>query len=366
VLCYGVERKSSPGFPLNTLSNENNRLLEHYYFVIKEAVVERLNLLLNFNCDVTNPVELVRMGLCDPIKLFGKDEPHKQAKIVEGRLRLIFSVGLVDNIIARLLFTAQNKAEIESYQHIPVKPGMGGSDEQLFQMYQTVCQNADIDGRLNEIMEVDVKGWDFSVQEFDFNADLERRINLNNSRGTCWERIARAHYHCMTRKVVVCSDSLMFKQSIPGVMPSGWYNTSSSNSSIRVMNAYHIQLEQAPSRKCWCIAMGDDTVERHVPDAEFMYERLGKTCGLLNKVTVGKFEFCSTEFTDTQLGYPVNVDKQLFNLLNYVAPSHSDGLSRWEQFKYEIRHHPKYDDLVEVVLLSGWLDTIPAPALFTL
>lgn len=40
----------------------------------------------------------------DPLKIFIKQEPHKDKKIAEGRLRLIMSVSLIDSMVDRILF----------------------------------------------------------------------------------------------------------------------------------------------------------------------------------------------------------------------------------------------------------------------
>jgi len=334
---------------------ENRIVLEHYELFLVQAIVERLNLLLHYSfTGLESPVDLVRAGLIDACKVFVKGEPHKLSKLVEGRLRLIFSVGFVDNMIARLLCMKQNQAEILNWKDIPAKAGMGLHDEGLRAILKTVFEG-DMNG---DLAEIDMKGWDWSVQEFEILADLERRIDLNRSRGTLWERIARAHFYCMSRKVFVLSDGTMYQQTIPGVMPSGWYNTSSTNTSIRVLDHYYVayKLGVIP----FIIAMGDDSVERRVAGLKEEYEKLGKTCGQYKEIDASSFEFCSTKF-DCGLGYPVNIDKQLVNLLCKLPPTFQDALGRMKQFEYEMRHHPNAVEILQLVADSGWWDEIPQP-----
>lgn len=321
--------------------------------VIERIILERLNLLLHFDCDEDDPWELVRKGLVDPVKLFVKCEPHKVSKLSEGRVRLIFSMSLVDNVIARLLFANQNVAEIEAWADIPSKPGMGLNDEGLDKIYSSVVENSS-----GGLMEVDIRGWDWSFQEIDFIEDLKRRTFLNNGKGTFWERIARSHYHCVARKVMCLSDGSLIQQSVPGVMPSGWYNTSSTNSAVRAMNHYHAALSEGVSP--WCIVMGDDSVERYVPRVEDHLKSLGKTCSLINKVDKDRFEFCSTDFVNGK-GIPVNVDKQLMNLLCSVPKDYFEALDRFEQFMYEMRHHPEKEGLKQLVIESGYWSFVEAP-----
>lgn len=333
--------------------------MKHHSTLVAEAVVNRLNLLLHFDIESeSDPMELVRLGLIDPMKLFVKMEPHKRAKLLEKRLRLIFSMSVVDNIIAALLFNTQNKKEISLWSELCVKPGMGLNDSGMRHIYDYVRENS-----AGGIAEADIKGWDWSFQELDFQADLKRRIFLNDSAGTHWERVARAHYHCVARKVLVLSDGSMFKQMLPGILPSGWRNTSSTNSASRVINHAHAAMLENVDP--WCMAMGDDSVERLVPNMIEHLQSLGKTCGLYNEVSSEAFEFCSTQFTNGR-GVPVNRDKSLFKLLSAIPKSYVDGCERVDQFTYEMRNAPDLPDLLDVVHGSGWYDTLPPPEFFKL
>lgn len=320
--------------------------MSSYEPIIVAAIRERLCLLADFDYTLSDPMDLVLNGLMDPVKLFVKNEPHKLSKLLEGRLRLIFSMSIIDNGIARLLFSSQNQSEIETWDSIPLKPGMGLTDEAMNKIYAYVKSAVGF-----ELMEADMKGWDWSFQESDFKTDLERRIILAGARGTVWERIAKAHYYCVARKVVCLSDGRMFKQLTPGIMPSGWYNTSSTNSAVRAMNHAHAAI--AEKIKPWIMAMGDDSVERFVPRLEYHYQTLGKTCGMLNKVTCEDFEFCSTRFSGG-IGVPVNVSKQLYNLLAHIPLTLSDATQRFGQFSYELRNHPQLRELQAIVTRSGW------------
>ena len=316
------------------------------------VIRERLELLANFDFSISDPWDLVKHGLVDPVRLFVKNEPHKMSKILEGRLRLIFSMSVIDNVIARILFSRQNNAEIEVWDHIPMKPGMGLTDEYMRMIYLYVKSNA-----TGGLMETDMKGWDWSFQEQDCISDLERRAALNGGKHTLWYRIAKAHYYCVMRKVMCLSNGEMYKQTSPGVLPSGWYNTSSTNSAVRIINHEHAALMEKVEP--FIMAMGDDGVERPIPNLEYHYRTLGKTCGLINNVTADSFEFCSTQFVGG-LGVPVNVTKQLFNLLKTRPVTYHDAAQRFDQFKYELRHHPQLANLISLVRESGWFDLVSA------
>jgi hypothetical protein len=312
--------------------------------------------LLQFDCDIQDPVELIRLGLCDPMKLFIKEEPHKATKLKEKRFRLIFSVSLIDNLIARILCMPQNSAEIATWYKIPLKPGMGLGDDCLRILNQVVYENQD-----GGIDEADISGWDWSFQAFDFEMDYLRRIHLAVGELGSYKRILRAHFHCMARKVVVLSDGTMYAQNSPGIMPSGWYNTSSTNSAARAMNHYYVAL--ANDIEPWCITMGDDAVERHVPNASEWYLRLGKTCKMMRRANPYNFEFCSQHFNG-MLATPTSVDKQLVNMLVKLPRTWHDYCSRFEQFKYEMRNHPELHDFIKLLEDAGWWDSMPDPLLF--
>jgi hypothetical protein len=319
-------------------------------------VLERLTALRDFDCTQDlSPMQLVQLGLCDAVKIMIKGDPHKLSKIAEERYRLIFCVSLICNVIARLLFANQNNTEISIWDQIPSKPGMGLNDSGL----RTLIQNA-IDSELDSFDDNDVSGWDWSIHAWELENALEMRINANNSRGTVWERVARAHYYCICRKVMVLSDGTMYQQLTPGIMPSGWYNTSGDNSRMRVflhwllVTEKNLSLDQAKQIVAWIMSMGDDSVERNLGDMVALYNRYGKNIKM-NKATPSKFEFCSTLFIDG-LGYPSNVDKQLVNFLCYPYQNYAQAAERFDQFTYEMRNHPDLPELLHLIDVCGWWD----------
>ena len=298
--------------------------------------------------------DLVCKGLIDVIKVFVKNEPHKQSKLVDGRHRLIFSVSLIDNVISRLLSEEQNKAEKVLWETIPCKGGMGLDDPGLVKINRSV-----LEGAVRAILaEADVSGWDFSFQEDDFNQDLERRLYLNKGHNTVWHKIAQNHWYCMSLKVFVLSDGTMYMQLQRGIMPSGWYNTTTTNTASRAMNAYTVAIRAGEIP--WGIFMGDDGVETHVPDAPEEYLKLGKTVKMYKRVSHKDFEFCSTKFDGT-LGYPVNVDKILVNMFVNLPQTYEDAVTRYFQFVFQFRNHPDKENIIALVNRSGWWADCPPP-----
>jgi len=81
--------------------------------LVVEAVWARLEALsrIELSPDVTPP-ELIQLGLCDPVRLFIKQEPHPFRKVRTGRLRLISSVSLSDHTLQSAHLGIQNLISI--------------------------------------------------------------------------------------------------------------------------------------------------------------------------------------------------------------------------------------------------------------
>nr|WNK15295.1 MAG: RNA-dependent RNA polymerase [Polerovirus monocotyledonae 2] len=234
--------------------------------------------------------QLVQNGLCDPIRLFVKGEPHKLSKLIEGRYRLIMSVSIVDQLVARVLFQNQNKREIALWRAIPSKPGFGlSTDEQTRDFVsslsavvgtspETLC-----DSWKSLVRPTDCSGFDWSVAYWMLEDDITVRNHLTLELNEATKRLRNAWLKCISNSVLCLSDGTLLAQSLPGIQKSGSYNTSSSNSRIRVMAAYHVGAD-------WAIAMGDDCLES--PNSNLTeYKELG-----FKVEESEKLEFCSHIF----------------------------------------------------------------------
>lgn len=321
-----VNLDGSPGLPLAASYQTKGEALAAQPDLIADAVDARLCLLLHSDLREGSPdaYTLFESGLADPVRLFIKNEPHPKAKVDTGRLRLISSRSLVDELVERVVFGALNELEIEKWTTIPSKPGMGLSqDEQVAEL------NSYLDslGR-STLRSSDVSGWDWNVKGWCFEMDAERRIRQTNAGPTSmWARLARNVMYCLARSVFVLSDGRMFAQLQPGIMKSGSYLTSSSNSAMRVMLARLVGAE-------WCFAMGDDAVESCVEGAVGRYEEYGfRITGYSDDP---EYEFCSHRFVRSGIAIPLNGWKGLFRLLSH-------GVVDEEllcQFRHEYRHDP--------------------------
>ncbi len=290
----------------------------------------------------------------DIFRVFIKEEPHGTDKVINKRFRLIFSVSIIDNCIAWLLCDNQNKAEINKVCETASQPGLSFTDEGTKSFLLSIPA-------ADPLINSDVSGWDWSVNDNDFSFDCERRLLLNQGYGTAFEKLLRAHYRCMSQKNILLSDGTILTQTRSGVMPSGWKNTSSTNSAMRygarLRAEYHLNHKITEGFKAK--TMGDDCIESpFTTSKELMvaaYAAQGKrmTDVVITDVNRG-FDFCSHRYSNG-VAIPLNEAKQLFNILSYKAKDQLDALDRLDQYEHENRHNPRVNTLIKIILLTGWL-----------
>lgn len=335
-----INGKASPGVPLSSIAAKNEVLVTRHLDFLVHAVVQRLfHLSDEILPEKPSPEWLVSQGYCDPVRVFVKQEPHPMRKLDEGRVRLISSVSLVDQLVERVLFGRQNRKEITQWKSIPSKPGMGLSlTEQMKSVFEQVSSLA----ASREAAEADISGFDWSVQEWELNLDLEVRLRLGNFPPKL-EMAARNRFKCFMNSVFQLSNGELISQVSPGLMKSGSYCTSSTNSRIRVAMAYLIG---SP----WCIAMGDDSVEGYVTNAREKYESLGHICKdyLVCRKKKGEldgFNFCS-HWISRSHSYLDSVGKTLYRFLE----SSNEDL---EILEAELGTHPRWGEIVSKLELVG-------------
>ncbi|AQV03228.1 P1-P2 fusion protein [Cowpea polerovirus 1] len=308
--------------------------------VVTHLVFSRLQKMLEMDFESMTPVELVQNGLCDPIRLFVKGEPHKKAKLEEGRYRLIMSVSLVDQLVARLLFQDQNKREIELWRAVPSKPGFGlSTDSQVQEFVEVLARQVGLPSEevitswRNHLIPTDCSGFDWSVQDWMLQDEMEVRNRLTLNNNDCLRRLRSGWLKCLSNSVLCLSDGTLLSQEFPGIQKSGSYNTSSSNSRIRVMCAFH-------TGASWCMAMGDDALESVDGDLS-RYSELG-----LKVERSEQLEFCSHIFESPSRAIPVNANKMLYKLIYGYNPGSgnveviTNYLTACLSILNELRHDP--------------------------
>jgi len=301
--------------------------------------------------------ERVRHGLCDPVRLFVKNEPHKLNKIQTGRVRLICSVSIVDFCVEKWLSKSQNNAEISRWFNLPSMSGMGLHDEGIRIIYHRVASQL----QSLELETSDIIGFDQSVQAEELRHEAECRIALRT--GTwdskfgdpsvaSWANAVRARAEVSMRAVRVTSDGYFWEALDDGIMLSGCPNTASSNSRIR----WSIS-QLGRETPAFGICMGDDAVTASTRNPVEFYASLGhpiKEVRILQPTPyeLAQFEFCSHLFRMSEghpIAEPLNWEKSLYRLLCH---SFSDELLG--QFKYTMRHSPRLEHCLSVCSSVGW------------
>lgn len=295
-----VNKKSSPGVPWHSLGTTNEMVLKGHRSLIVSIVLARLRLLSTVDCRDLTAEERVKRGFCDPVRLFVKNEPHGEDKARSKRWRLIMSVSLVDQLVERVLNARLNKSEVRNWRVIPSK---GGSS-----MYNT-CDVNHVRRWMagKDLAEADISGFDWSVKFWELCFDAELRILLSPGASESWKQALRARVDCLSLSVFSLSDGRLIAQKVKGIQKSGSYNTTPSNSHIRVLLAHLVGSKDA-------IAIGDDGLETFVSNAVDIYRELGHPLKMYARC-VDRATFCSMEIGFNGCCEPVTWSKTFFRFL---------------------------------------------------
>lgn len=336
---------ASPGLPLMELYRTNAEVIaaegtEYLVAVVIERFRRLAEMAESLIGEKADAMELVRLGCVDPVRLFVKNELHTRLKVAQGRMRLICSVSVIDQIVERVLTTEVHKREINGWHWGLTKPGMGLHNEGLAGLmahFKTMSLPAG----------TDVTAWDWgvcywllmlmaSIRSWQYGCGLrEERTHT-----TLWER----RMHCLCFSVFVLSDGTRWAQLNGGVMKSGSFWTSAINSWARVVVAFIVATLLGAHRRD-AAAMGDDCVEDIKGVSEPVVEnvmREYKKLGINIKVMeVGEeFEFCSYRFnTATGCTMPVRPWKLVAAFL-YNWPPSLQYMDRRSALSWELRHSP--------------------------
>jgi len=334
---------SSPGVPYMMVGLSNAQVIDRMGEQLVDLVYERLKALeLTSRTDLLDCTreQLVKFGYMDPVRVFVKDEPHKLEKLTEGRVRIIHSVSLVDKLVEMLLIKHATKQEIRHWKLIPSKPGIGFDDESNLAVYNDVMT-------MDEPHDSDVKGWDMGVKFWMMEDDAHVTINLCRNAGLWWTQMLLKKQLLEASSIFQFSDGTMVYPNYRGIVNSGKFKTSYSNSKMRVLVSKHIGAKQAR-------AAGDDCVESKVNDAIEKYKLLGIKIKSYQPIH-DRFEFCSHMYTPSG-SYAINDEKMIMNFL------HNDlsvplNFRMWFAGLYgELGSRPDWDIIVERLRSIGLFD----------
>lgn len=281
------------------------------------------------------PEDKVDLCLMDPIRMFVKNEPHKKAKRVTKRVRLIQSVSVVDNMLLSLVCSDQNNREIANWFKLPSCPGIGFTKDQVGQFLTHLPAGP--------YSHSDMSGWDFSVQEFEVDLDFQFRALLEyGGEVHCTAFVAALHAQMENSKqsLYQLGDGFLVAQEDYGITNTGAKDTASGNSRRR--SFVH--------RICggkWNRAVGDDCVGDPIDQYE---EKCAKLGHILRDqmVTDAGFRLCSS-WWDVKTGMlQHDLAKALFN---YLTGPRRDDMR--EQFLELVENSP-LESQVRALVAGEW------------
>lgn len=331
----GLKKDASTGVPFCYAFKTNEELLDACgEEQLIEVVWDRLRqLAANPDLSSLSAVELVDGGYTDPVRLFVKGELHSTEKVQQQRMRLISILSTADQVIERFLCAGQNRTEIDNWETIPSKPGMGLDDESLDSL------RADMKSYVNPV-DTDISGWDWAVPGWLMLLEAQVRVALAGCKpGSTYARLLVNRVMCLSLSLMVFSDGTIWEQVVRGIQKSGSYNTSSSNSRMRVLLAYMA----GAARAC---AMGDDCFEEYCEGAAAFYSRhVPVKAYKPAKESDGRMEFCSVMFNLGEDGEPYSSTRevrQLATLLWKTPMRHADAEELIAAFCNDARHSNDY------------------------
>jgi hypothetical protein len=255
------------------------------------------------------------------------------------------SVSLIDQMVERVLDTSLNCQEKMYHDDIPSKPGQGFSEKSVRDAY---CR-ASFERGSKGIAESDISGYDWSMKPWEHEMDADMRVRMTWGPKEALRRFDHMiHVRCalVILAVFALEDGSLWMLSLPGIQLSGSFNTSSTNSRVRVALAYYVGAR-------WADAQGDDAIEDPVEGARDEYELLGhpikdyRVC-LPDVDEDPSFTFCSVRFCRSGASYPVDGTKGLYNFCKLkewdvdrvVALRHDlDGSPLWPSVLAALRLH---------------------------
>lgn len=262
--------------------------------------------------------------MSDPIRVFIKKEHHKKAKIESKRLRLIWGVSLIDQIIDRILYQPMLDKAIEKYKEIPSKVGMSfkhGGVNNLVVQYENKSENWE---------SFDAHSYDFTVSGWKQDVILQLNERLLQKEECAalakWRVLSKARHFAINNCSFAFSNGACFRQTKPGRQNSGHLLTIDNNCKGTVLDRVLYDIHKnVPTNKKSIIVMGDDSVQDGLDSALDYCKWVEENCGV--ELTVegkrGKFSqqnFCSTDFKlfgSTWVSNPRNWMKTVASICNY-------------------------------------------------
>lgn len=216
-----------------------------------------------------------------------KDEPHTAEKVEQGRLRIIQCVGLVDQLVDRILFSPWIVLENNNPQDVTSKSGWAP----IPVGYQKMLK----DFPSNLATAVDKRCWDWTMPAWVIHGYVEvKRWQCATKWTDRYEQLvwARLLHILGPRTRIRLFDGTEFIQDYWGLMKSGWLCTLSMNGMAQALQhalAWFRMGNRDQPPLIW--TMGDDTLTRMHADEHAEYLAQLKTTGCIVKLIENTRDF---------------------------------------------------------------------------
>lgn len=237
-------------------------------------------------------------------RVFVKDEPHKIAKVLSKRWRLIIASSLPVQMVWRMCFYEQNHVLNQKPYECPSKHGLTfcyGGWRRFLAHVKTQALN----------YSRDISAWDVNAPGWVFDVIGRWRQSWPGVTDE-WIRVQEMLYaDAYEHSELLFSNGLVVKQGYKGFMKSGLYNTISDNSLAMV--AMHVLASIRSGQHIGNIAVtGDDVMQSIISDT--YVDRL-QELGCRVKEVLNHIEFMGTDYTK---GHPEPMYFQK-HLMGYVT-----------------------------------------------
>ena len=297
-----VDRSASPGYPfLETMPGcDNGQVIDALGDGLVEMVMEALKFDKQF---VT--------------RIFLKQEPHKKRKIIANKERIISSIGLVEQIRDRVMFTALLDNLHGAYPSIPVATGWADKKG-------VHCQLLNQFRRKIKILGLDKGTWDWTVNELILEMLRWFILFMHTypDTETCngFEYAVNKWFELMFDEghTFVTSAGELFVQLWVGIWKSGMLLTLTGNAIMNACVNIYVLLKMgydAETIKSYRMAsFGDDTLQEIPDDLDLdKYVEIMRSLGIVIKddekiVTVGLEgqSFCGHLIKELEIELPAS------------------------------------------------------------
>lgn len=285
----------------------------------------------------------------DPLKVFVKQEPHKETKLLDGRYRLITGVSLIDTIVDRIIFgelirtAAKPTNTLRTPCAVGWAPNKGG-----WRWISMHYRNG---------FSIDRTAWDWTVNEWMVQMWETFILNLCPGHPLWWRQMVKNRFILLFYIARYSfPDGQLIAQANPGIMKSGCLLTLILNSVgqtiLHVLVQFRLNknpLENMP------LCMGDDTLQPIFPYRNEYAAELSKFALLKEaETTYGYAEFVGFIFTSN--GYfPSYWKKHLFQLRHLDQTVMRETLLSYQMLWYYVPTMLNFIRSIAWKIDSSWI-----------